>query len=369
MVQLREGLERRGHKVIVITVATPQHREQDPSVFCFPSVSFNRASGFRLGMPTQRAVNQVVRAEKLEVVHTHTEYSLGWAGKRAALRMGLPLVHTAHTMHEEYRHYLFFGELLSARMVQRYLKLFLSGYDTLICPSDKAYNYCRAFVPHLRTLVIGNGIDKVRFRTRPLARGEADRTRAALGIQALDRVILYAGRLAKEKRVLELFWTLVPLLREHPEFKAVFVGDGPSYKALLEAVERSDTARQVILTGRVDWGEMYRLYSAADLFASASLSEVQPMTLIEASMSGLPIVARRDDSCADLVHDGYNGYLVDSDREIAERAAGLLGSEAALRRFSENSLALSDRFTAEGHVEQIESLYQELAQRRGPLKG
>ena len=62
---------------------------------------------------------------------------------------------------------------------------------------------------------------------------------------------------------------------------------------------------------------MVELYAIAHAFATASLSEIHPMTLIEAAMCGLPIVARRDVSFVGLVRDGYNGFLVDSDRAIA----------------------------------------------------
>ena len=84
------------------------------------------------------------------------------------------------------------------------------------------------------------------------------------------------------------------------------------------------------------------------------------MTLIEASMCGLPIIARRDDSYSDLVQDDYNGYLVDSDQELAERLSDLLSDEARLPEFSRNGLTLSDQFNSETHVERIESLYQQV---------
>jgi 1,2-diacylglycerol 3-alpha-glucosyltransferase len=105
---------------------------------------------------------------------------------------------------------------------------------------------------------------------------------------------------------------------------------------------------------------MYRLYSVADVFATASLSEIHPMTLIEASMCGLPIVARRDDSYVDLVEDDYNGYLVDTDGEIAERLLEILSDATKLARLSDNSLTSSNKFNAETHVENLEALYQHL---------
>jgi 1,2-diacylglycerol 3-alpha-glucosyltransferase len=100
------------------------------------------------------------------------------------------------------------------------------------------------------------------------------------------------------------------------------------------------------------------LYSIADVFVTASLSEVHPMTVIEASMCGLPIVARSDESYANLIEDKYNGYLVDSDRQIAERVSDILRDETKRRAFSKNGLIVSKNFTTETHVDKFEFLYQ-----------
>ena len=94
----------------------------------------------------------------------------------------------------------------------------------------------------------------------------------------------------------------------------MFVGTGPARDDLAAAACAAGLDRQVLLTGPVAWERMVEIYAIAHAFATASLSEVHPMTLIEAAMCGLPIVARRDVSFVDLVKDGYNGFLVDSDR-------------------------------------------------------
>jgi 1,2-diacylglycerol 3-alpha-glucosyltransferase len=360
IVQLKEGQEQRGHKAILVTVTTPNDNEKDATIYRFPSVPFNSDAGFRLGLVNQRSIDMIVREEQLDIIHTHTEFSIGWAAKRAARAMDLPLIHTAHTIYEEYRHYLFLGNLLSTKMIQRFLKLFLVGYDTLICPSTKAQDYFKSFLPSLRTVVIGNGVCKSRFRPNPVSREERDQRRKALGIQPSDKVILYVGRIAREKRVLELFRVLAPLLQKHPHYKAMFVGCGPSYAQLIRATTENNIHRQAIFPGTIQWEQIHTYYLLADVFVTASLSEVHPMTVIEASMCGLPIVARRDTSYVELIRDSENGYLVDSDRQIAEKLVEILGDEAKLLTMSQNGLILSDQFNAEEHVKKVESLYQQV---------
>jgi 1,2-diacylglycerol 3-alpha-glucosyltransferase len=360
ILQLKEGLERRGHKAIVVTVDTPGYGAQDAGVYRFPSLPFNSAIQVRLGLVSQGRVDQIVQREQLDMIHTHTEFSLGWAAKCAARKMNLPLIHTAHTLYEAYRHYLVLGRLLSARMVQRWLRLFLRDYDVLVCPSTKAYSYFKSFMPEIRSVVIGNGVCNTRFRPGLLTAEERDQIRTRLDIGSSEKVIIYVGRMAREKRAWELLDALTPLLRQYPHYRVLFVGHGPAYPSMVKAARKNGLGRQVIFAGYVDWEQMPSLYSIAHVFVTASLSEVHPMTLIEASMCGLPIIARRDESYLDLVEDGCNGYLVDADSRIATRAAELLGDESQWRRFSRNGLRLSERFHMEIHVEKVEATYRQV---------
>jgi len=112
IVQLKAGLERRGHRVVVMTVATPPYVEDDAAVYRFRSIPFSQDNAWRLGSFASGGSNRIAERERLDLIHTHTEFGLGWAGRRAAHALRLPWIHTAHTLYEEYRHYLFFGRWL-----------------------------------------------------------------------------------------------------------------------------------------------------------------------------------------------------------------------------------------------------------------
>jgi 1,2-diacylglycerol 3-alpha-glucosyltransferase len=366
IVQLARALERRGHRAIVLTVDTPPNRAREPGVYRFPSLPFSKASGFRLGLATPGAVGRILRREGVGVVHTHTEFGLGWAARRAAQALDLPLVHTAHTLYEHYRHYLFGGRLLPRWGIQAYLKLFLRGYDALVCPSPKAQAYYGPLAPQARTAIIGNGISSNWVRSERWTGPEREMARKRLGIEPGEGAILYVGRMGPEKRVRQLLTALLPLLQEQKGVKVLLVGCGPLYRPLVEAAAGSGAGQQILFTGAVPWERMRELYLAADLFASASLSEVHPMTLVEANACGLPAVVRRDDAYHGLVEDGYNGYLADSEEELAEIAAALLPDADELRRLSRNARRLAEDLTIEACVNRLEALYQQLLRPRGP---
>lgn len=360
LAQLKEGLEQRGHHVVVFTIAMPGYVENDPTVRRFPSLPYNREIEIRLGVASQHAVNRLVREERLELLHSHTEFSLGWAARRAARALRLPLVHTVHTMHEDYRHYVPLGTLLPRAGVRRWLALLLRRCDAVVCPSAKMEAYLRGFLPHLPTTVIPNGVSAARFDLSALTDADKAATRAALGLAPTDAVILYAGRLSEEKRVQALLAALIPLLRGQPHVKALFVGRGPAYAALRQQAERHSLGAQVILPGFVPWEQMRSLYAIGQVFVTASMSEVHPMTLIEAALCGLPIVSRRDLAYTDLVKNDYNGYQVESDDQLAARAAELLVDDARRAAFARNSQALSAHFSVAAHVERMEALYTQL---------
>jgi 1,2-diacylglycerol 3-alpha-glucosyltransferase len=186
------------------------------------------------------------------------------------------------------------------------------------------------------------------------------RARAELNLAPTDRVILYVGRLGAEKRVLPLLQALAPLLQARPYYRILFVGDGPSRAVLTAAVREWGLAPQARFVADTPWADMHRLYAAADLFATLSLSEVHPMTLIEAALCGVPVVARRDPAYEGLVCEGYNGYLVDADSELAPRAVEILDDEARRRAFSANAQVLAAGLGVEQHAARVEALYRQL---------
>lgn len=359
--QVRAELVRRGHRVTVFTVAAPGDSgapDRCGPVHRVPSLPFNPQIQLRIGLPWQRSIDRAVAAEQIDVIHTHTEFSLGRAGQAAAASLGVPAVHTLHTFYPAYRHYLPLGRLLPRRAVDVIVARFLRRCDAVVCPSEKGQAYVKGCAPFAATRVIPNGILPGRFC--PDQPGGALRAsgRAVLGLGPGERVVLYAGRLAPEKRVLALLDALRPLLASDPCVRAVFAGAGPQAVALAAAARSLRLDQPVLLPGPVRWEDMPRLYALADVFATASLSEIHPMTLIEAAASGLPAVARTDPSMTGLILDGFNGFLVDSDADITDRLAELLHDDDTRRASGLNAAALSARLTVCAHVDRLEALYR-----------
>jgi len=356
--QLKEGLEKKGHLVVVVTVAVPNYEEKDPHILRIASIKLGLGTEQRIGLVQQKKINNFLKEHEIELIHTHTEFSLGFSGKAAAKKFKLPHVHTTHTMWEDYRHYVLNGMLLSPKIIKIGLKIFIKNVKAIIAPSIKAKNYWQKLTPHTLIEVIPNGIDLTKSKNKQLDENKITEMKASLGIKETNKILIFVGRIGQEKRIMELYNTLVPLLKENENLKLLLVGDGPLLAKLKEKTEKLGLVNQCIFTGFVDWETVQILYRVSNIFVTASLSEVHPMTIIEALFSHLPIIARKDESIFDLVANKVNGYLVDTDEELGQKVKELLSQPEFLADFAKASFKLAKNFTAVEHVNHVEKLYQ-----------
>ncbi len=358
--QLKEGLEQKGHKVIVITVEVPGFSEKDQMVFRLPSFRAQLGKGTeqRVGLFNQSAINRYLKKENIDIIHTHTEFMIGYSGKWAARKLKVPHIHTTHTMWEEYRHYILNGKLISKGMARGIIKNFLKGVNLIISPSIKAKKYYKDLISKIPVKIVNNGINMQKFKSCPITNAEIMELRKEFKLKKSDKILIFVGRIGREKRVMELLNTIIPLIKKRNDLKMLFVGDGPLFDDLNKRALETGVAGSVIFTGFVNWEMVHTLYSISNMFVTGSLSEVQPMTLIEAAMCSLPLIARRDDSYLDLIKDGENGFLVDTDEEIAAKVEYLINNEEILARYSSASFIKSQSFTAQHHVNNAERVYE-----------
>jgi len=112
--------------------------------------------------------------------------------------------------------------------------------------------------------------------------------------------------------------------------------------------------------GMVARAELPDVLHDADLFLSASTTEVHPISVIEAIASGLPIVAVKDEAFEGMIENDQNGYMVPLNLETyADTISALLTDREKLTRFGKHSAALSEKYSIEGQVKSLEKLYME----------
>jgi 1,2-diacylglycerol 3-alpha-glucosyltransferase len=317
---LRRGLQARGHEVWTFAPRFAGVTDADPRIVRFPSVPAATYPEFALPIPWVPRIRRQVRGLDLDVFHAHHPFLLGPAARRLARRRRRPLVFTYHTRYEKYAHYVPLRRPLVEAAALRLSSRFAARADAVIAPSALIRDQLRARGVTVPIAIVPTGVDLVRFR--PADRAAA---RQALGLPPRDPLVLYVGRLDREKsvdRVLLAFDRLAGTLgRAH----LWLVGQGKEAEALSRMTTHLAAGDRVHFAGVRSHEGLATWYQAADLFLFASETETQGLVLAEAAACALPAVAVAAPGCDEVVRDGETGILTKADpAALAEAAIGLL---------------------------------------------
>jgi glycosyltransferase involved in cell wall biosynthesis len=211
--------------------------------------------------------------------------------------------------------------------------------------------------------VVPNGIDLEPFWHPP---GEL--AREDLGIPEGVPLLIYVGRLASEKRVAQLV-SQFSLSREIiPELQLLLVGQGPGLNAIRTQVEKLGLAGAVHCPGAVPFSQVGDAMALADAFVTASVSEVHPLTVIEAMASGLPVVAVASPGINDTVNHGQTGLLASTGDGLAAAIVGLMSDPERRTRMSKEARVASEQYDIRRTVERTLGLYRRLRESRPDLQ-
>jgi 1,2-diacylglycerol 3-alpha-glucosyltransferase len=189
--------------------------------------------------------------------------------------------------------------------------------------------------------------------------------REKLGIPKDNQVIVYVGRLAKEKNIDEL----IANFSETADGKSMMllVGDGPQRPLLEEQVRSLDLGQRVIFSGMQKQEDIPSFYRLGTVFCSASTSETQGLTYVEALASGIPVLCRADDCLDDLVQDGVNGWQYRTQAEYRQHLERLLADKALQSQLSAEALLSSSRYDRIAFAQSVVAVYESLVSERANL--
>ena len=323
---LKDALERQGHNVFIFTTTDPNVKKGtvEPNVFRFSSIPFVSFTDRRIAFRGLFEATKVAKEVNLDIVHTQTEFALGTIGKYVAHQLDIPAIHTYHTMYEDYLHYILNGHLLRPYHVKQFVKSYLKNMDGCIAPSGRVEELLRHYGVQIPIRVIPTGVDIQSMNS------DANRdVRKDLGIDADAPVILTLSRIAAEKKINHILNVLPAIIEEIPNVKFVIAGDGPDVKVLQEQVERLTLEDYVIFAGNVDHGDVGNYYRMADIFVSASDTETQGLTYVEALAAGTPCVVYDTDYTENIFDKDIFGRRFNTQQEMQEEIISLLKQKRA----------------------------------------
>jgi len=353
---LYEQLKRRGHDVKILTLSNTRASNKSGDVFFIGSLPVRVYPQARMTVkPFHHYIKEIIKW-KPDIIHTQTEFTTSLYARQIAFKLHIPMVHTYHTMYEDYTHYIFPSKRLGKKAVALFSRYALDKADEVIVPTNKVMGALKSYGVKRDIVEIPTGIHLAKFEEE-IDPDEKSAMKKSLDISEKDSVLVTIGRLGKEKNIDELVNLMKPLSKEGRDIKLLIVGDGPVRKELEEHARTLGLEKLVIFTGMVPQDDVHKYYHLGDIFISASTSETQGLTYIEAMASGLPLICRKDECLLDVVEDGYNGYTFENEREFIDKVELLLDDEDKLKFFKENAVEKAQKFSVEEFGRQVEELY------------
>ena len=363
-IMLKKGLEKLGHEVYVVTANLESfHYEYDEEerVLKVPGIPTGIYDSRLTSVYPLKAVNKI-KSWNLDIIHSQTEFAIGTFARILAYQLDIPLVHTYHTMYEDYIHYITKGYFdKSSKKIVEYLTLFYCDKTAteLIVPTKKTYDLFKEKYQVDRNIhIIPTGIELERFYTENIDKKKLASIKRKEKITKDDFIAIFIGRLAQEKNVVFLLDVMKDLVPSLPKLKLLIVGDGPDYDLYKEIIEKDHLENNVIMTGKVAWEEVPYYYHLSDIFLTASHTETQGLTVIEAMASSVVPICIDDESFKNTIIDGLNGRIFNNEKECKEIITELYNDNGLTKKLSNQARINSDRFSAKYFAESVLDVYK-----------
>lgn len=363
VLMLKKSLEKLGHQVFVITVNNDSLNykfEDNNTVVRIPGLPVGIYDYRLTGIYPIRSI-KAIKEWNLDVIHSHTEFGVGTFARIISKQLNIPLVHTYHTMYEDYIHYLTKGyfEGISRKVVE-YLTLFYCDMtiSELIVPTHKTYDlFKEKYKVNRNIYIIPTGIEVEKFYRENFDPKKIIDLKKELGIKTNDFVLLYVGRIASEKNISFLLDNHKVLIKKYPNIKLLFIGDGPDFEKHKREVKLPSYKNSVIFAGKVPLDNIALYYQLGDVFVTASKSETQGLTVIEALASSMPVVCAKDESFINTVIPDLNGYMFDKKNEYREYIFSLYEDKNKLRRMKKQARINGSMHSSKYYGEKVLDVY------------
>jgi glycosyltransferase involved in cell wall biosynthesis len=288
-------------------------------------------------IPHLPSLLRVLSEERIELVQVATPGPMGIAAAIAGRLLGLPVIGQYHTDVPRYAQHLL-GDPTAAQMIERFVIAFYRSLDAVLVPSQfTAKDLLAKGLPAAKLHRIPRGVPVADFA----AAAPDPELRHRLGIDPDAFLVLYVGRISREKNLDAALTGFARALPTLPQAHLLLAGDGPARDELV-----ARRLRNVHFLGEVHGDALTSLYASCDVFVFPSETDTFANAVVEAVAAGLPVITPAASAAAEHCQHGINGFVVDihNPDEIAMRLAWLLQNPVLRARMAHESRMLSRRY-------------------------
>lgn len=347
-------LRSRGHSVHIFTTSYPGHKDDDPNTHRFLSINTPWTSGYPLAVPPFYPLLREFRKHRYDLIHTHTPFTVGFVGLRWAESHEIPIVTTYHTNYDKYAYYMPFTPKRYLRYkIAKHLNFYYNSVHQVITPSEASQKWLVRHSVKTPITVVPTGVQMPKMIDRSEARSE-------LGIKPSQKIVLYAGRIAKEKNLGVLLRAMQTAFRQDPDLYFMVVGDGPAREEYILLARQLEIGDRVKFVGFVPHADIDSYYAASDLFAFSSMTETQGLVIVEAMSYGLPALVAQGGGAGEAVRDGENGFLLRNHSEVfAATVLNVLSDDALYTRLSDGAKRTGREYTVPRMADSVLDVYRQ----------
>lgn len=287
------------------------------NLFIYPTSSLNR---YFFLFDAYRLVLKICRENKVDLISTQDPFITGLIGWFLKKRYHIPLnIQVAADMIDNR---YFIKEGVFNLFLNRLAKQLIYKADTIRVSTSKE-----------KEKLIKLGIEDKKIRCIPFfinfdlfLKNDGESTRRQYLSKKFDRLVLYVGRLVKQKNLETLIQVIPSVIREYPKVLFLIIGRGPEERRIKNFVLNLEVKNNVFLLSHISYDKIPNFFSACDLFVTTSLYEGTNMALLEAMASGKAIISTSHTGTYDLIENGETGFILNfkDPKNIAKKIIYLL---------------------------------------------
>lgn len=361
---LKDELIKHGHEVLVVTSELPSESNYEDdlndNILRVPGLEIQALYGYRACNIYSFKGMKEIKSMNIEVIHVQTEFGIGIFGRIVGEALNIPVVYTYHTMWADYSHYVnpinsTAIDGLIKKAITRISKFYGDKSAELIVPSIKTKEALKKYGINKNMHIIPTGLELEKFDPKNKNEKLIKQIKEKYGITN-QFVITFLGRIAKEKSIDVIIEAMKEIVKENTNVLCLVVGGGPYLDELKELVKDDHIEKYIVFTGPKSSQEVPSYYHLSNVFVSASITETQGLTYIEAMASGIPAVARYDQNLEDVIINGVNGFFFKETDELVSILLKMINNDCS--NMAKEAYLHAMKFSSEVFYEKVIDVYK-----------